>query len=128
MSRFVAIHGCVAVLSAFLLGPFTHVHQSADHDADGGEEMPIVHSHVSFDAFETHESYGRSVGRAGHGEGHEISVFDFQKANRAQTPQPVAVFFHLPGLEVQGSTPEMPEAVAHAPPSVDSFGLRSPPA
>lgn len=128
MSRFVAICGCVAVVSAFLLGPFTHVHQSDGHDADGGNEVAIVHSHISIDALETQESQGTTVGRGRHAEGHEVSVFDFQKANSAPTPRPVAVFFDLPQFTVQGSTPEMPEAVAHAPPGFDCSGLRSPPA
>ena len=128
MSRFVAICGGVAVVSAFLLGPFTHVHQSDGHDADGGNEVAIVHSHISIDGLETQESHEPSVGRARDGKGHEVSVFDFQKANSAQTPRPVAAFFHLPQLAVQDSTPEMPEAVAHAPPGFDCSGLRSPPA
>lgn len=128
MKRFIAIHGCVAVLSAFLLGPFTHVHQSGGHDPGAGEEVAIVHSHVSFDVAELRGSHGTSVGRVRHGESHEISIFDFQKADRAHAPQPVAIFLHLPESTVQGPTPQMPEAVAHGPPAVDSFGLRSPPA
>jgi hypothetical protein len=102
--------------------------QSDGHDADGGNEVAIVHSHISIDALETQESHETSVGRARHGEGHEVSVFDFQKANGAPAPRPVTVFFHLPQLTVQGPTPEMPEAVAHAPPGFDCSGPRSPPA
>lgn len=129
MKRFVAIQGCLAVFSAFLLGPFTHVHQPAGHSHQAiSEETTIVHSHVSYDAPEVAESNETRISRSRSGTTHQISVFDFQKANTAQHPPLIAFFLRVPELAVQHFVPEVPDAVAHAPPQLNCIGLRSPPA
>jgi hypothetical protein len=129
MKRFVALQGCVAVFSAFLLGPFTHVHQPVDHhDHAISEEATIVHSHVSFDAPELAESSESTISRPRNATTRQISAFDFQKASAAQHAPLIAVFRRVPELVVQDFAPEVPDAVAHAPPQLNCIGLRSPPA
>ncbi len=128
MNRFFAIQGCIAVFSAFLLGPFTHVHESVGHDHPGEERSAIVHSHISFDAPDIVESSRTTVRQPRHGSEHQLAIFHFQEQSPA--PQPSLVTFALRVFEpiVRDFCPEIPDPVAHAPPWGASFGLRSPPA
>ncbi len=105
MNRVIAILGCVAVLSAFLLGPFTHIHHVDDLDSGGSEEAAFVHSHISFDNVAPPDSQGTTVSRPGHSDSHEISVFDLQKASAAQQPLLVAFSFEVPELAVEAHLP-----------------------
>jgi hypothetical protein len=129
MKRFFAIQGCIAVFSAFLLGPFTHVHDaSSDDDHAGNERSAIVHSHISFDSPEIRYSSQTSIRQPRRGSEHQLTIFDFQKPSSAPQPSLLPFALYVPELIVQDFVPEVPEPVAHAPPRVACFGLRSPPA
>ncbi len=129
MKRFFAIQGCIAVFSAFFLGPFTHVHDAASHDDHtGNERSTIVHSHISFDAPEIEESSQTTIRQPRSGGERQLTIFDFQKQSPAPQPSLVTFAFYVPELMVQDFVPDVPEPVAHAPPRVACFGLRSPPA
>src|SRR6266581_9781810 len=82
MKRFFAIQGCIAVFWAFLLGPFTHMHELAGHDDYSGEDgSAIVHSHISFDAPDIVDSSQTYVRQPRHGRERQLAIFDFQKQN-----------------------------------------------
>jgi hypothetical protein len=129
MKRFFGIQGCIAVFSAFLLGPFTHVHEAVGHDDHGGEERSaVVHSHISFDAPDIVESGQTTVRQPRNGGERQLTIFHFQKQSPAPRPSLVTFALHVSELMVRDFLPAIPDPVAHAPPGVACFGLRSPPA
>jgi hypothetical protein len=129
MNRFFAIPGCVAVFSAFLLGPYTHLHDTVGHDDHAGEERSaIVHSHISFDAPDIVESGQTTVRQPRHGGERQLTIFDFQKQSPAPQPALVSFALYVPERVVLDFVPEIPDPVAHGPPRAACFGLRSPPA
>ncbi len=129
MKRFAAIQGCIAVVSAFLLGPFTHVHRVVGYDDHTGEEQSaLVHSHMSVDAADIAESSQTTLRQPRKGGERQLTVFDFQKENPAPHPSLVIFALYVPELIVNDFAPEVPDPAAHAPPRVDCSGLRSPPA
>jgi hypothetical protein len=129
MNRFLAIPGCIAVLSAFLLGPYTHLHDAVGHDDHAGEERPaVVHSHISFEAPDIVESDQTTVRQSRHSGERQLTIFDFQKQSPSQQPVLVSFALYVPERVVVNSVPDIPDPVAHGPLRVDCFGLRSPPA
>jgi hypothetical protein len=129
MKRFFAIQGCIAVFSAFLLGPFTHMHESTGHhDHTGEERSAVVHSHISFDAPDFVEFSQTTVRQPRNGGERQITIFHFQKASPAPQPSLMTFALHVSELIVRDFLPEIPDPVAHGPPQVACFGLRSPPA
>ncbi len=129
MKRFFAIQGCIAVFWAFLLGPFTHMHELAGHDDYSGEDgSAIVHSHISFDAPDIVDSSQTYVRQPWHGRERQLAIFDFQKQNPVLQPSLMTYVLHIFELTVRDYLPEIPDPVAHAPPRMACFGLRSPPA
>jgi len=130
MKRFFAIQGCIAVFSAFLLVPFPHIHEVAGHHDHTGEEgSATVHSHISFDTPDIIvESSQTSVRQPRHGGERQLTIFDFQKQSLAPQRALVTFAFYVPELIVRDFVPDVPEPVAHAPPRLACFGLRSPPA
>ena len=129
MKRFFAIQGCIGVFSAFLLGPFTHVHDASSHeDHAGNEHSAIVHSHISFDAPEIEDSSQTIIRQPRRGGEHQLTIFDFQKPNPAPQLSLLTFAFYMPELMAQDFVPDVPEPVAHGPPRASCFGLRSPPA
>jgi len=129
MKRFFAIQGCIAVFWAFLLGPFTHMHEGVGHDDNTGEERSaLVHSHISFEAPDIVDSSQTSVRQPRHGGERQLAIFDFQKQSPTPQPSPMTYALHIFELTVRDFLPEIPDPVAHAPPRMACFGLRSPPA
>ena len=131
MKRFAAIQGCVAVLLAFLLAPFVHLHASRGYDRNGipSDEAAVVHSHTSLHVDEAAPD-GETVVRSRHsGQAQQLSIFDFRQANSG--PQPALISLGVSvalELRVCQHVSDAPSAVAHAPPVVHCSGLRSPPA
>ena len=116
------------MFSAFLVGPFTHVHDTAGHDDHiGGEQSAFVHSHISFYAPEIEESTQTTVRQSRDGGEHQLSIFDFQKQSPPRQSSLTTSAVPVPELLVRDFHPDDPEPVAHAPPRLACFGLRSPP-
>ena len=114
---------------AFLLGPFTHMHEGIGHDHNTGEERSaIVHSHISFEAPDIVGSSQTSVRQPRHGRERQLAIFDFQKQSPVLQPSLMTYALHISELTVRDFLPEIPDPVAHAPPRMACFGLRSPPA
>jgi len=129
MNRVTAILGCIAVFSAFLLGPFMHMHESVGHDHTAGEERSaIVHSHISFDAPELVDYSRPTLRHPRGGTTRQLSVFNFQKVSPAPQPRLLTVTLWAPVLIVCEFLADVPDQVAHAPPRVDCSGPRPPPA
>lgn len=129
MNRVTAILGCISVFSAFLLGPFMHMHESVGHDHTAGEERPAtVHSHISFDAPELVDYRLPILRHPRSGTTRQLSVFNFQKVSPAPQPRLITVTLWAPVLIVCEFLADVPDQVAHAPPRVDCSGPRPPPA
>ncbi len=129
MKRFFAIQGCIAVFSAFLVGPFIHMHETAGHDDHIGEERStIVHSHISFEPPDIANSGQTSVRQPRHGRERQLAIFDFQKQSPVLQPSLMTYALHIVELTVRDFLLEIPDPVAHAPPRTACSGLRCPPA
>jgi hypothetical protein len=133
MRRLAAIQGCIAVLLAFSLAPFVHLHASGgkDRSARPSDEATVVHSHASLhvDEEQADPEHGPAFHSDHAGRAQQISIFDFQQADPG--PQPALISLGVsdaPDNAVSQYASDGPTPVAHAPPVVHSSGLRSPPA
>src|SRR5438445_5707607 len=130
LRRFAGLQTCLALVLAFAMGPFQHVHQSQDHHPGGQDEevSTLVHAHP----------YGISV--AVTADGH-ARIDDLHHAHAAWSletftilPPLPQVFFFQPESKVLPLEPaesffavEMAERRGHDPPPLERLSPRAPP-
>jgi hypothetical protein len=128
--RFIAtLQTCVALLVAFMLAPFQHVHSGPDHDHSELIHAHFFHFHVAADSVE--EPRGPQFADFdddGHADAHSLDTFTIQLptalAPFVLSRGPVLAF--VPTETFQPV--EVVEERGHDPPCVDRSIPRAPPA
>lgn len=130
MRRLTILPACLAVLLAFFMAPYQHVHLSAGHEADGDhDDSTIVHVHFYAISIPTAEDPGNSVD-AKHKDHVSSSLDTFTSVPQtalllAYQAEPATTVF-VPDKSFAPA--EFVQAQGHDPPCVESSVPRAPPA
>ena len=127
--RLTPITALLALLQAFFMAPYQHVHVGPRHEKHGGHaESAIVHAHPYAVSIPTSSSDGAT---AGHSRKPHVSI---ALDTFTTLVQGVALLFVQPGSPVQTFAPtesfvrvEVTEPRGHDPPCIGNAAPRAPP-
>jgi hypothetical protein len=127
MGCVVALQISVAVLLAFMLAPFTHLHAASHHDHDA--DSPVIHSHAESHSVAATARHGTELSAEDdHGNAKQLRLFQPNIQVPPVLPALVAErAVHDPATLIEGPA-FVPAERAHSPPLSLAVSPRSPPA
>jgi hypothetical protein len=123
---------CLALLLAFLMAPYQHVHPSRYHGraaSDDDDDSALIHSHFSYVVSLTSTANKGTTVRGSNDDQTEWSLDTFRSLQHSSA---VFVFCQQPGIQLpalieSSRTVEFVRGRGHDPPIFESFTPRAPP-
>lgn len=123
---------CLALLLAFLMAPYQHVHPSQHHGhatSDDDDDSTLVHSHPSYAVSLASTGNEGTGARGSHDDQTEWSLDTFRSLQHSST---VFVFCQQPGIQLpalieSSRIVEFVRGRGHDPPGLESSTPRAPP-